>query len=428
MENSSVLPSDAPLFPHSPIHQTFWIISLIVCCLAFVLGVAGNGLVLWVAGFRMSRTVTTVLFLNLAAADFAFTAFLPFVISSTILQPHWPFGWFLCKLLSFLAVLNMFASVFLLTLVALDRCVSVLWPIWARNHRKPRLAALAAAGVWIFAFAFSLPTFIFRTTDTEDEITFCYMEFDPWDEAGEDEESVNALYESRHWSLVLTRFSLGFLIPLLIISVCYGLITAKLWSGMRRVRSSRPFRILTAVVVAFFLCWLPHPPPHHQRLLRAHHGQAVERDAQGALQPALPDPHGRGGRLLPLLASSPRAGHGRGFRLRPPSARPGSALPEPVLLLAGLRQQLPQPPALRLHRSGLQGETLPLPARRPGEGSERGVRRHGGHRQQLRLCGPRDRHRDIGSVRRLQSRGSLGAALVPDNLSSSAVLSLCSDF
>ncbi|KAM9039847.1 N-formyl peptide receptor 2-like [Sarcophilus harrisii] len=258
MENSSVLPSDAPLFPHSPIHQTFWIISLIVCCLAFVLGVAGNGLVLWVAGFRMSRTVTTVLFLNLAAADFAFTAFLPFVISSTILQPHWPFGWFLCKLLSFLAVLNMFASVFLLTLVALDRCVSVLWPIWARNHRKPRLAALAAAGVWIFAFAFSLPTFIFRTTDTEDEITFCYFEFRNLDEAGEDEEYVDFWAENRHWSLVLTRFSLGFLIPLLIISVCYGLITAKLWSGMRRVRSSRPFRILTAVVVAFFLCWLPH--------------------------------------------------------------------------------------------------------------------------------------------------------------------------
>ncbi|XP_051847385.1 N-formyl peptide receptor 2-like [Antechinus flavipes] len=259
MENSSVLPSDAPYSPQlSPIHQAFWIISLIVFCFSFVLGIAGNGLVIWVAGFRMSRTVTTVLFLNLAVADFAFTSFLPFVISSTVLQPHWPFGWFLCKLLSFLSVLNMFASVFLLTLVALDRCVSVLWPIWARNHRTPRLAALAAAGVWILALAFSVPTFIFRTTDTEDGITFCYFEFENRDEAGDDEEYVDPWAEGRHWSLVLTRFSLGFLIPLIIISVCYGLLTAKLWSGMRRARSSRPFRILTAVVAAFFLCWLPH--------------------------------------------------------------------------------------------------------------------------------------------------------------------------
>ncbi|XP_074163164.1 N-formyl peptide receptor 2 [Sminthopsis crassicaudata] len=259
MENSSVLPSDAPLPSHySPIHQALWILSLVVFCSAFVLGLAGNGLVIWVAGFRMSRTVTTVLFLNLAFADLAFTAFLPFVISSTVLQPHWPFGWFLCKLLSFLAVLNMFASVFLLTLVALDRCVSVLWPIWSRNRRTPRLAALAAAGVWVFALALSIPTLIFRTTYTEDEITFCYFEFESQEEAGDDEEYVDPWAEGRHWSLVLTRFSLGFLVPFIIISVCYGLIMAKLWGGMRRVHSSRPFRILTAVVAAFFLCWLPH--------------------------------------------------------------------------------------------------------------------------------------------------------------------------
>ncbi|XP_027714026.1 N-formyl peptide receptor 2 [Vombatus ursinus] len=263
MENSSVLPSDASdaLFPtESPptaIHQAFWIISLIIFCLAFVLGITGNGLVIWVAGFRMARTVTSVLFLNLAAADFTFTAFLPFFIVGTALQPHWPFGWFLCKLISSLAIFNMFASVFLLTLISLDRCVSVLWPVWARNHRTPRRAALGAAGAWTFALAFSVPAFIFRTTDTENGTTFCYIEFDPWDEAGDDDEYYYALSESRQWSLVCSRFFLGFVIPLLIITVCYGLITTKLWSRVK-TKSSRPFKILTAVVAAFFLCWLPH--------------------------------------------------------------------------------------------------------------------------------------------------------------------------
>ncbi|XP_043852898.1 N-formyl peptide receptor 2-like [Dromiciops gliroides] len=266
MENSSVLspnasdalfPTDSP--PPSAIHQTFWVISLIIYCLAFVLGITGNGLVIWVAGFRMTRTVTTVFFLNLASADFTFTAFLPFVITATALQHHWPFGWFLCKLISYLATFNMFASVFLLTLISLDRCVSVLWPVWARNHRTPRRAALAAAGAWALALAFSVPTFIFRTTDTEDGITLCYSKFGSGEEEEEEEqeEDSEALIESRHWSLILSRLILGFLVPFLIISVCYGLITLRLWSGMKTVKLSRPFRILTAVVAAFFLCWLP---------------------------------------------------------------------------------------------------------------------------------------------------------------------------
>ncbi|KAM6995175.1 LOW QUALITY PROTEIN: uncharacterized protein LKV04_007410, partial [Tautogolabrus adspersus] len=48
----------------------------IVYCLAFVLGVLGNGVVIWVTGFKI-RSVNTIWFLNLAVADFLFTAFLP---------------------------------------------------------------------------------------------------------------------------------------------------------------------------------------------------------------------------------------------------------------------------------------------------------------------------------------------------------------
>ncbi|XP_056682308.1 N-formyl peptide receptor 2-like [Monodelphis domestica] len=264
MENSlELLPNASDtLYPverlPSAIHQTFWIIGLIIYCLTFVLGITGNGLVIWVTGFRMTRTVTTVLFLNLASADFTFTAFLPFIIINTILQPHWPFGWFLCKLISSLSVFNMSASVFLLTLISLDRCVSVLWPVWARNHRTPARAAMAAVGAWIFALAISFPTVIFKTTVTENGKTFCYSDLDPWNETGADEALYDALAESRLWSLVLSRFFLGFVIPLVIISVCYALIAARLCSGMKMAKSSRPFKVLTAVVTAFFLCWLPH--------------------------------------------------------------------------------------------------------------------------------------------------------------------------
>ncbi|KAI2592717.1 formyl peptide receptor 2, partial [Homo sapiens] len=111
------------------------ILPLVVLGVTFVLGVLGNGLVIWVAGFRMTRTVTTICYLNLALADFSFTATLPFLIVSMAMGEKWPFGWFLCKLIHIVVDINLFGSVFLIGFIALDRCICVLHPVWAQNHR-----------------------------------------------------------------------------------------------------------------------------------------------------------------------------------------------------------------------------------------------------------------------------------------------------
>lgn len=243
---------------NADLRHAMQMLSIVVYSIAFLLGVVGNGLVIFVTGFRMKRTVNTIWFLNLAVADFVFTFFLPLSAAYIALNFHWPFGKALCKLNSAVAFLNMFASVFLLTIISMDRCVSVMYPVWGQNYRSPRLASMVAVGVWVAAVALSSPYLAFRDTrpsHTEENTTHCYNNFALSDDFESSE--ADELEECRHRAMVLTRFVVGFLVPFSIILFCYGIITAKL-KGNRLTRSGRPFKIMVAVVLAFFICWFPY--------------------------------------------------------------------------------------------------------------------------------------------------------------------------
>ncbi|KAG9275920.1 chemokine-like receptor 1 [Astyanax mexicanus] len=245
---------------HAELRKALNIMSIIVYCMAFVLGVVGNGIVIWVAGFRMKKTVNTVWFLNLAVADFLFTAFLPLSVAYTAMYFHWPFGRFMCKLNSTLSFLNMFASVYILVVISVDRCISVVRPIWAQNHRSVSRASLLSLMVWVFALLLSSPYFAFRDTapDHENEnAIICYNNF-AFSDDYENEEVVK-LRVLRHRAMIITRFLLGFVIPFSIIVSCYAVIVQRLKRNRSMSgRTGRPFRIIAAVIIAFFLCWAPY--------------------------------------------------------------------------------------------------------------------------------------------------------------------------
>lgn len=235
------------------------VVTMIIYSIAFVLGVTGNGLVIFITGFRMKRTVNTIWFLNLAVADFIFTLFLPFSVAYTALGFHWPFGRALCKINSALAFLNLYASVYLLMVISIDRCISVLHPVWAQNHRTPHLALLVALGVWVVAFALCSPNLYFRHTAPSPynkNITNCYNNFDTAGE-GATKEQRDRWVNTNHRAMIISRFILGFLIPFTVIVCCYGAILAKLRRN-QLARTGKPFKVIAAVIVAFFLCWLPY--------------------------------------------------------------------------------------------------------------------------------------------------------------------------
>ncbi|XP_063291653.1 chemerin-like receptor 1 [Pelobates fuscus] len=225
------------------------IFSIAVYAVAFLLGTTGNSLVIWIAGFKMKKTVNVVWFLNLAIADVIFTFLLPLSIAYIALGIHWPFGTFMCKLNSGITFLNMFASIFTLTIISIDRWIFVMFPVWAQNHRTPRMASIASLFIWLFALSFSLTYFIFRDTYEEDDgRIICFNNFDEEDDD---------LHDLRHRATVITRFVVGFFIPFTIIIVCNMLITLHLHRN-RMAKSTKPFKVIVAVLLFFFFCWLPY--------------------------------------------------------------------------------------------------------------------------------------------------------------------------
>ncbi len=218
--------------------------SLVFYYLTLILGVPGNAFVVYVAGFKMKRTVNTVGFLNLAIADLlCCLSTLYYVIESTF-DEHWPFGSIMCKIFHFIMLITMFASVFTLNLISLDRFTQVITPVWAQNHRSLFIARLSCAVAWILASILSLPFMMLRETYTENNKTYC-LHF---------QHDLDGYKMYRKLSVI--RFVFGFLVPLICITTCYGFIAHKL--GRSHFHSGRAFRIMLAVIVAFFLCWLPY--------------------------------------------------------------------------------------------------------------------------------------------------------------------------
>ncbi|CAJ0922912.1 unnamed protein product [Ranitomeya imitator] len=223
--------------------------SLVVYSLAFLLGTFGNGLVIWFTVFKMKKTVNVIWFLNLAIADFVFTLFLPLSIIYLANNFNWLFGSFMCKLNSMVAFINLYASVFLLTSISIDRCASVIFPVWCQNHRTPRLALFVVMAVWLLAFILSLPYFIIRDTFEDDGFIFCYNNF----ELGASKD----IGISRHKATVILRFVVGFIIPFTIVVTCYSVIALRIQRN-HMTTSSKPFKVIIAVIITFFLCWLPY--------------------------------------------------------------------------------------------------------------------------------------------------------------------------
>lgn len=222
-------------------------IALMLYCVAFVLGIPGNAVVIWFTGFKWKKTVSTLWLLNLAIADFLFLLFLPFYISYVAMGFHWPFGTWLCKANSFLAQLNMFASVFFLTAISLDRYIHLVHPDIAHRLCTLKNSLLVSLLVWLLASLLGGPALYFRDVLEANDHFICYNNYHKED---------RALALLQYHILTWVKVTVGYLFPLLTMSTCYLCLIFKVRKRHTLI-SSKHFCTTLAVVMAFFLCWTP---------------------------------------------------------------------------------------------------------------------------------------------------------------------------
>ncbi|KAG8133982.1 hypothetical protein E2320_011733 [Naja naja] len=111
-------------------------------------GIIGNGAVIHILRYRIKRNPFTVYILNLAMAD---SGTLIFLFISVIL--HITIEDSLIEITEVL-VFAYCTGQLLLTIISIDRCLALFFPIWHRCHQPPYLSTIICIITWIVSILF----------------------------------------------------------------------------------------------------------------------------------------------------------------------------------------------------------------------------------------------------------------------------------
>uniref|UniRef100_A0A8C5RSA6 Kappa-type opioid receptor n=1 Tax=Laticauda laticaudata TaxID=8630 RepID=A0A8C5RSA6_LATLA len=199
------------------------------------------------------KTATNIYIFNLALADALVTTTMPFQ-STEYLMNTWPFGDVLCKIVVSIDYYNMFTSIFTLTMMSVDRYIAVCHPVKALDFRTPLKAKIINICIWVLSSSVGISAIVLGGTKVREDTGSieCSLQFP-------DDDYV-------WWDIFMKIcvFVFAFIIPVLIIIVCYTLMilrlkSVRLLSGSREKDRNlrRITRLVLVVVAVFIICWTP---------------------------------------------------------------------------------------------------------------------------------------------------------------------------
>nr|XP_033770697.1 G-protein coupled estrogen receptor 1 [Geotrypetes seraphini] len=223
--------------------QQRYIISLFLSCvytiLLFPVGFLGNILILVVnISFREKMTIPDLYFINLAAADLILVA--DSLIEVFNLNEKYYDITILCTFMSLFLQINMYSSVFFLTWMSFDRYIALARVLKSNLFRTMDHARISCGLIWMASISATLVPFTAVQLQHTEDTYFCF-----------------ANVREIQW----VEITLGFIIPFMIIGLCYSLIIRVLRKAHKhkslRPRRQKALRMIVVVVLVFFICWLP---------------------------------------------------------------------------------------------------------------------------------------------------------------------------
>ncbi|XP_053822315.1 substance-P receptor [Vidua chalybeata] len=251
--NASLNESWANPFVQPPWQVALWAVAY---ALIVVVAVVGNAVVMWIIlAHKRMRTVTNYFLVNLAFAEAAMAALNTVVNFSYAVHNEWYFGPAYCRFHNFFPIAAVFASIYSMTAIALDRYMAIIHPL------RPRLSAAATKAliglIWLLALLLAFPQGYFSVTAELPGRLVCLVE---WPEPG------GAMSgKTYHFSMTV----LLYLLPLLVIGCAYAAVGRTLWASAipgdssdryhEQVSAKRKVvKMMIMVVCTFALCWLPY--------------------------------------------------------------------------------------------------------------------------------------------------------------------------
>ncbi|XP_066525140.1 melanin concentrating hormone receptor 2b [Hoplias malabaricus] len=210
-------------------------------------GVLANSLVIYAVATCKKKMVSDIYVLNLAVADLLFLLVMPFNIHQLVRDRQWVFGHFMCKAVVVVDVSNQFTTVGIVTVLCIDRYVAIVHP--TSENRTIQWTIIINLLVWVGSFLLTIPVMIYAKVISKKHMSICMMYLD-----GPRDMYWYTLYQS----------TLGFIVPLIIISTFYSLTLYHVFRSIQRVKrkqsvwAKRATKMVLMVIGLFLVCWSPY--------------------------------------------------------------------------------------------------------------------------------------------------------------------------
>ena len=221
----------------------------IMFSLILILGTAGNGLVVYVIlKNRQLQSVTNVFLLSLAVADLLFLVFCVPVTAYKYAAANWTLGDTVCKLTHYVQYATVYITIWTLVCVSLLRYMTIVLSTRTAKLRTKQNAVKFVILQWLVCLALNTPVLSVYYVKSHHYMKFC---------------------GTKEWAitpLLMTFFTLGYLVPLIIICIMYLMIMGHLKSHKQnstaakeasKERNIRACRLVTIVILVFGIMWLP---------------------------------------------------------------------------------------------------------------------------------------------------------------------------